>query len=312
MSSSFSLPVSAMKSWQLLSVQGVDASSFLHSQLTQDVKGLAPNQWRYAGYCNSKGRMYSTSLIWRLSPEQVFMMVPENNADFLIKRLSMFIMRSKVKLQPLGREMLVIGLLDQAASPLLDANTLDAGEFSSLDKNAFLLNCSTTEQKRCLIWAPADSVYLAEYSKNAATEAAWQVSDILAGIAHVDAVTREAFVPQMINFELIEGVSFKKGCYPGQEVVARSQYLGKLKRRLGIGKIMDAAPVLAMSDVYTANTEQPVGIVAAAAPVENNQEWLLAYESPLSIQTAGSLHLADGRVIHPLPLPYPLIDITAD
>ncbi|MBX7229586.1 MAG: folate-binding protein [Burkholderiaceae bacterium] len=312
MSSSSSLPAFAMKSWQLLSVHGADASSFLHSQLTQDVKGLASNQWRYAGYCNPKGRLYSTSLIWRMNPEHVFMMVPENNADFLLKRLSIFIMRSKVKVCPMGTEMLAIGLFDQAATALLNSNTLYAGEFCSLDENVFLLNCSSAQQNRCLIWAPADSLYLAKYAENAVTEAAWQASDILAGIAHVDAITREAFVPQMINFELLGGVNFKKGCYPGQEVVARSQYLGKLKRRLGIGKVMDAAPVLAMSDVYTANTEQPVGRVAAVASAENNRGWLLAYESPLSTQTAGSLHLADGRAISPLPLPYPLVDITAD
>lgn len=319
----FSAPSSTitLKNWQLLSVEGAEASSFLHGQLTQDVSGLLPHQWRYTGYCNTKGRLYSTALVWRTNPEHILMMVPQNNADFLVKRLSMFVLRAKAKVYSLGTHMAAIGLLGQAASALLSFDTKDhnlplkpvqPGEFSHITNNGFLLNCSTAHQSRCVIWLPASNSDLTHYyAQHAVTDTAWQESDIVAGIAHVDALTREAFVPQMINFELIGGVNFKKGCYPGQEIVARSQYLGKLKRRLGIGKVAGAAPVLPMSDVHLAEIEQPVGMVVTVAPTPDNLHWLIGFESPLNAQNAGSLHLADGRVITPLPLPYPLMDVTA-
>ena len=313
-------PTITLKNWQLLSVEGGEASSFLHGQLTQDVSGLLPHQWRYAGYCNTKGRLYSTALVWRINPEHILMMVPQNNADFLVKRLSMFVLRAKAKVYSLGSHMAGIGLLDQAASTLLNSDTKDynlqpklakAGEFSHITHNGFLLNCSTAHQPRCVIWLPASNSDLPDYAQHAVTDTAWQESNIVAGIAHVDALTREAFVPQMINFELIGGVNFKKGCYPGQEVVARSQYLGKLKRRLGIGKVAGTVPVFPMSDVHLAEIEQPVGMVVTVAPTADNLHWLIGFESPLSAQNAGSLHLADGRVITPLPLPYALMDVTA-
>jgi folate-binding protein YgfZ len=136
----------------------------------------------------------------------------------------------------------------------------------------------------------------------------WWLSEIEAAVPTVFAATQEKFVPQMINFEVLGGVDFKKGCYPGQEIVARSQYLGKLKRRMNVAHA-DAANVQAAADVFAAGSEQPVGTVVMAAPTSAGSE--LLFEAPLD-RTEGSLHLrgADGPLLTVRPLPYVLFDPT--
>jgi folate-binding Fe-S cluster repair protein YgfZ len=113
----------------------------------------------------------------------------------------------------------------------------------------------------------------------------------------------------MINFELVGGVNFRKGCYPGQEIVARSQYLGKLKRRMGLAHVAGPDAVAPMQDVFAGEAKDPVGLVAEAVPHEGG--WLVLFEAPVSVQESGDLRLAEGRRVQPLPLPYELVDVTA-
>ena len=127
----------------------------------------------------------------------------------------------------------------------------------------------------------------------------WWSSEIAAAIPTVFAATQEKFVPQMINFEVLGGVDFRKGCYPGQEIVARSQYLGKLKRRMQRGRVTVAgdrmSDVAAGADVYHSDSAQPVGTVVMAAPSSSpaaSGDTALLFEVPLDRLGTGSLHVA--------------------
>ena len=306
-----------LPNWTLLQVDGIDALEFLQGQLTQDIKGLNGVQWRYAGYCNAKGRLLTTAFVWQAAPMQLFLAVPSNNADFVQKRLAMFVLRAKVKISPAPHSMQALGLLSAAAIAALAANDcqLASGSLTRLDDDqagaAYLLNCSSPAAPRYLLWLPSGHRLWPIFAPHAASLADWQAAELQAGIAHVDAASREAFVPQMINFELIGGVNFQKGCYPGQEVVARSQYLGKLKRRMGIATVVGGAPIGTLDDVLMVGSAEPVGsVVSAVSDAASGQSWL-TFTSTLTAQVEGQLHLVDGRPLDLQPLPYPITDITA-
>ncbi len=309
--------VVTLKDWALLQVHGGDAASFLHGQLTQDVVNLDAKTWRYAGYCNTKGRLYTTALVWRPGPDTVFLALPASNADFLAKRLAMFVLRAKARVEKAAPEMVAVGLLGADAIAALQVHCAplpDVGGILQLDDvagNGYSLNCGTSQMPRMMLWLPASHALMHIVAEYAATDAAWHAADVQAAIAHVDATTREAFVPQMINFELIGGINFKKGCYPGQEIVARSQYLGKLKRRMAIATVAGLEPVAPLADVFAGDATEPVGSIATAAPDSDGSHWLIGFESTLAAQADGHLHLADGRAVSLLALPYSIVDITA-
>lgn len=309
--------VVTLKDWALLHVCGSDAASFLHGQLTQDIVNLDAKSWRYAGYCNTKGRLYTTALVWRPEPDAVFLAVPASNADFLVKRLAMFVLRAKAKVEKAAPEMVAVGLMGTGAIAALQAHCAplpDVGGVLQLDDtagNGYALNCNTSQTPRIMFWLPAGHALMQAVAQYAVTDAAWHAADVQAAIAHVDAATREAFVPQMINFELVGGVNFKKGCYPGQEIVARSQYLGKLKRRMAIATVAGLEPVAPLADIFADGATEPIGSIATAAPDSDGLHWLIGFESTLAAQADGNLHLADGRALNLLALPYSIVDVTA-
>jgi len=140
--------------------------------------------------------------------------------------------------------------------------------------------------------------------------AQWWWSQIDAGVPTVLAATQEKFVPQMINLEVLGGVSFKKGCYPGQEIVARSQYLGKLRRRMALAHCDEASA--AGADIYADGSSEPVGtvVLAAAAP---DRGFDVLFECPVAQTIAGTLRInrTDGAPLVLQSLPYPLVDVTA-
>src|SRR6266581_3132257 len=238
----------------LIRASGEDAAGFLHNLLTNDVKGITADGARLAGLCNAKGRLMATLLIWRSGDDYLLLL----SADLLatvLKKLSMYILRSKVKLADASAERLLFGI----AGP-------DA----------------------------------------AAAIAAWHWLDIRAGLPRVVAATTEAFIPQMLNFEAVGGVSFTKGCYPGQEVVARTQYLGKIKRRMYRGRL--AAPAAAATPVYAPETgDQSCGALVEVAPSpDGGYECLAVVQSTCA--EAGEIRVGNlaGERLGLLPLPYPV------
>ena len=260
----------------VLRVSGDDAAEFLHNQFTNDVKALAVGSAHWSGWCTPKGRLLYTFALAR-DAQGFLLLLPAEFAEALAKRLRLFILRSKAKVEDVSATTPRFGLLG-----------------GDIPEGAFRLDAG-----RALVFgAPPPG--------RAGTPAQWTLSLIRAGIVQVAAGTQEEFVPQMANYDLIGGVSFKKGCYPGQEIVARTQYRGILKKRTV--RVRSAGPLAPGEKVYSAAFgEQAAGIVAAAAPApEGGYEALVVAQLEAIAQK--SLHAASpaGPALEILALPYAL------
>jgi len=298
----------------LIEARGEDAAVFLHNQLTNDVEHLDTARARRAGYCTPKGRLLATFLLWRTA-DAILLQLPRALQPAIQKRLQMFVLRSKVKLADAGEQQVALGLGGATAEqvlarwfPALPATVLD-----KVDNEAgTLLRMPDAFGAARFLWMAPLATALQAWPQlvTALTPAAsslWRLAEIEAGIPQVVAATQEQFVPQMINFELVDGVSFKKGCYPGQEIVARSQYLGKLKRRMLPAEV-DVTEVTPGMEVFSsADPDQPCGMVVNAAATSTNAAALLV-EIKLAAPEAGSVHLgsAGGPPLRFKALPYAL------
>jgi folate-binding protein YgfZ len=303
----------------LIAATGDDAASFLHNQLTNDVEHLTTAQARLAGYCSPKGRLLATLLIWK-SADAVMLQLPRQIQPAIQKRLQMFILRAKAKLHDAGDTHTILGLGGQAAAPLLAAwfPALPQAPWSIAQSEAgTLIRVADAFGAPRYQWIT--SIDIAEKSWPALSKtlapvgtSAWRLAEIHAGIPQITAATQEQFVPQMINFEVVGGVNFKKGCYPGQEIVARSQYLGKLKRRM-LPATIDADDVKAGAEVFSsADPEQPCGmIVNAERNPQHGSDCLV--EIKTAALDAGTMHLgaASGPLLTFGALPYSLPDAAA-
>jgi hypothetical protein len=308
--------VAAVTDLGLIAVAGEDAASFLHNQLTNDVAHLGTAQARLAGYCTPKGRLQATFLMWR-DAEAVYLQLPRAIQAPLQKRLSMFVLRSKAKLRDAtdeARYAAVLGLGGAAAGEALRARTgaLPDAPYAKID-GAFgtvIRLADAFDQPRYLWLTTPDDATQALPALRATLalggNAAWQLAAIHAGVPQIGQSTQEQFVPQMINYELLGGVNFKKGCYPGQEIVARSQYLGKLKRRMVLATLLDAA-ARPGDEVYSVDDpDQPSGMIVNAAPNGAGGADALV-EIKLAALDGDVRHgSAGGTKLDFLPLPYPL------
>ena len=251
----------------LIEATGEDAKSFLHNQLTSDVNHLGNGQAQHAGWCTAKGRMQASFLTWQ-QDGRYFLALSGDLLEATQKRLQMFILRAKVKLSALTNSTIMLGISGPQANEAL----ADAGLPCPSAPLATAQQDATTvirlDASRLIVIAP-ESAMAALWQKlsikaRPAGIPAWRWLDIQAAFPLVTLATKEEFVPQMADFEKIGGVSFHKGCYPGQEVVARTQYLGKVKRhlyRLTSEQTLKAGDVLHSPD----NPDQSCGMVMTAA-----------------------------------------------
>ena len=314
--------VAAITDQGLIGLNGDDAASFLHGQLTNDVEHLTQEQVRLAGYCTPKGRLLASFLMWR-NATTIYLQLPRAIQPAIQKRLQMFVLRAKAKLHDASLDdasQVVLGLGGQRASAALAAwfPALPATPFGKVETAAgtLLRVADAFGSPRYELLTSAATARDA-WPQLAATLAkggndAWRLSEIHAGIPQITAATQEQFVPQMVNFELLGGVNFKKGCYPGQEIVARSQYLGKLKRRTTLVSIDDAAAVAGGELFAVSDPDQPCGMVVNAAPngaggIDALVELKLgAIEEGSSAAGAVRYGSAQGAAVQFLPMPYVL------
>jgi folate-binding protein YgfZ len=294
----------------LIRASGEEAAPFLHNLMTNDIATLAADGVRFAGLCSAKGRLLATFTIWRDGAD-VLLALSADIQPGILKKLSMYVLRSKVKLTDTGSTLVLLGLAGPAARKLIEAlgatvpaamhtTQVAGGKVLGLADGRFML--AITPEAAMAMWPK-----LAGQARPAGT-AAWRWLEIAAGQPRIVAATQEAFVPQMVNMEVaaVAGVSFTKGCYPGQEIVARTQYLGKVKRRMYRGKLTQPLP--AGTDVFTPESQgQHCGALVTVAPApEGGYECLLVVQS--SGADAGEIHVgsADGPTAALLSLPYSL------
>ncbi|MGH7186092.1 MAG: YgfZ/GcvT domain-containing protein [Terriglobales bacterium] len=256
----------------LIGVSGDDAIAFLHGQFTNDVESLPVGGAQWNGWCTAKGRLLATFLLMRRA-DGFLMMLPAEIAEPVRKRLQMFVLRSKVKLEDAGTKWKRFGLAGPGGEAIvakfwgrapesMNSVARDDAEATAMGAGCFVVLAPLGSAPD--VWealaAPATM----------ADAAAWDRTLIRAGIATIVAATQEAFVPQMVNYELIGGVNFKKGCYPGQEIVARMHYRGGLKRRMALAHVGGAdAPRPGDALFSTAFGEQAAGEFANVAPAQD-------------------------------------------
>ena len=299
-----SLPEGAVRltDWGLIRAQGEDAATFLQGQLTNDVKSLREGEARLAGYCSAKGRLLASFTVWKLGADDFLLACSADLLPPTLKRLSMFLLRAKCRLTDASAEFPLWGLAGPSAQVALgEAAPATAWGVARHGAASVVRLPDVSGLPRFLLAASGDALPVA---LPALPMSVWRWLEVASGVVRIVGATVEQFVPQMVNLELVGGVSFKKGCYPGQEVVARSQYRGTLKRR---GALLSS--VVAMSEgqevFQAADPGQPAGTVALAASLDDAHHLALV-EIKRAALGLGGLHLgqADGPPLASRDLPY--------
>ncbi len=293
-----------------LRASGEDAIPFLHNLFSNDVKKLGANQAQFTSFNSPKGRMLASILLWREGGDCLLALSADIHAAML-KKLSMYILRSKVRLMDDSTDSVLIGLAGPQAGAALEAAGLGIPG-APLSTASGMATVVRLDDARFVVSAPLSEAaglwqkFTAIGAVPAGT-AAWQWLDIKAGQPVITVPVQEEFVAQMLNYDLIGGVSFTKGCYPGQEIVARTHYLGKLKKRMY--RVHAEVPALAAgADLYAADFgDQSAGKVVSVAPAPKG-----GFDALVVLQTSSAesarvcVGAPDGPALAFLPLPYAL------
>lgn len=293
------MPAALLNDFSLLRFSGPDTQAFLQGQLTCDVQALKAGTSAYGGYCTPKGRLLATFLLWS-DDAGCTMLLPSTLAEGIRKRLTMYILRSKVKAEDITPTLACIGITGADAAQ--QATALGA-ELPERVHGVVVRNGVTVIRlpgERYLAVAAREKVQLPPDT------GAWAALDITNGIPFIEPVTQEEFVPQMVNLDLIGALSYTKGCYPGQEIVARTHYLGRLKQRMYRATV--AATAAPGDKLYCADLgEQAAGMIVASAPAAAGHQDVLALLQTANAATA-TYHCGSpqGAPLTLATLPYPV------
>jgi len=288
----------------VIRAEGEDAVKFLHGQLTHDFALLGLGQARLTAFLSAKGRMQASFIGFKRSPTEVWLVCSRDLLAPTLKRLSMFVMRAKCKLSDATADTQVFGLAGSTIETI--AGSAQPAWSKADFGTATVVHLPPAAGLPRALWvAPVGE---AAPAGPALDPALWAWGEVQSGVATLSAPLVDAFVPQMLNYESVDGVSFKKGCYPGQEVVARSQFRGAIKRRAYIAHA--DTELTAGADVFSpADPEQPCGTVAQAAAAPGG-----GWDAIVSLQIAatehGPLHVGSpqGPVLALGTLPYALLE----
>jgi len=318
-----------------LRVSGEEAQSFLQNLLSNDIRDVSDSRAQFSSFNTAKGRMLATLLIWR-EGDDYLLQLPHVLIEPMRKKLGMYVLRAKVKITDASDEIVSLGLSGANAQEIL------TGQFGELPQEPMgIVHPSTGSGRTASLFESIIRIGDTRFQVNTGAQQAqalwqtlsqrarpvgsvcWDWLNIRSGIPVILPQTQEKFVPQMVNFDLIGGVSFKKGCYPGQEIVARMQYLGQLKRRMYLvhinrahidGAHIDGAHIdssgipQAGDELFSADMEgQPSGMIVNATPAPGGGWDVLAVVHIASRETQ-TVHWKSlqGEALEFLPLPYPL------
>lgn len=255
----------------LLHFSGEDVQTFLQSQLSCDIREINLHKAQYGSYCTPKGRILTSFLLWQQG-NACLMQLPTSLCAPIQKRLSLYVLRAKVRLADVSDTQVRIGIAGQNAARLMEeimgsrSNSEQSMHVVHTEKiSGLYLSQHRMELITSLENAPTVWEHLAQHAQPVGASC-WDWLDIQSGIPMILPETQEAFLPQMINLDAIGGVSFNKGCYPGQEIVARTQYLGKLKRRMFLAHIATTDTITAGDALYSNDMDdQSSGNIVNAA-----------------------------------------------
>jgi len=304
--------LAALTDLGVVRVAGEDSMAFLESHFCNDVSSLMPGDGQLNGYCSPKGRLLAVFHLLR-SDNDYLLVMPEALIATIVKRLSMFaqmarpvgkqlignVSQSAVSVTDCSDEILVMGIQGQQSLSLVQPEILAVASLESTahadSRYLVVVNHDRAEQ----VWSSLKS------GSEPVSSAAWRLLDIVAGLPTVLSETSEAFVPQMINMHLLNGLSFSKGCYPGQEIVARMHYLGKLKRRMY--RFSAAQPDIVPGTTIVTATDAAAGsVVQSALDPQSGESQLLAVVKVAALETTLYLGDLNGAVLTQQSLPYSL------
>jgi len=309
------LIIADLSHFSLIKAIGSDAASFLQGQLTNDIEQVTEDHSQLSGYCNQKGRLLASFRIFKKNND-LYLLLPEELYEETFKRLKMFIMRSKVEFINCSTDFVSIGI----SGPNADTELLkhlkhipESTDAVTHSGDLSVIKLAGTQPRYQISGPVGDIINLWQgLDVNAAPvgKDVWNLLEIRAGIPTIYTGTVESFVPQMVNLELINGVSFKKGCYTGQEIVARMHYLGKLKRRMYRIHIDRSEPVSAGTALYSpaSTSGQGTGNIVIAAPASSGKgiEALAVIQTSESESSNLRLNDENGENIEILEIPYEL------
>ena len=288
----------------VIRAQGEDAANFLHNQLTQDFTLMGLSDARLAAFCTAKGRVLASFVALKRSPTEILLVCHQDLLAATLKRLSMFVLRAKLRLSDASAEFELRGLIGAA---LLEAAGSSLSPWvHKRSEDASIVTLYPFGDVPLAIWiAPAG---VSVPALDAVETELWCYAQVCSGVVLVGAATTEAFVPQMLNYESVGGVNFKKGCYPGQEVVARSQFRGTLKRRAFL--VRSSEPMAAGDALFAPDdADQPCATVvqAAADPLGG---YAALVSGKVSAMQTPLLYLLSvtGPAAHPEGVPYALLE----
>ncbi len=297
----------------LICFSGEDAQTFLQNQLSCDVNEVHATQAQYGGYCTAKGRMLASFLLWQ--KDGCFLMsLPADLCPSILKRLSLFVLRAKVQLADCSDQWIRIGLAGSHAREIaeeISGTKLNLNQPLNVTHGARTnLICHTQNRFEFVTSIENAQTLWEQLNKQAKPVGAtcWDWLQIQSGIPIILPATQEQFLPQMVNLDALGGVSFKKGCYPGQEIVARTQYLGKLKRRLFLAHISSTTPVAPGDDLFSVDmAEQSCGKIVNMSFSPDGGYDVLAVIQKSSVEAGGIFWGSlDGPELEIIALPYPL------
>jgi len=296
----------------VIAVHGTDAGEFLQAQLSNDIRSCGENSSRLSAYCTPKGRILGLMRIFRQG-DTFYLRLPADSLEAVLQRLRMYVLRAEVTLEDVSEDFYCIGISGADAgeeirsaagqAPAEDNQVLHPGRLSLIKVPGIQPRYEVYARSLETAQAFWDSLNVRGAPVGSPT---WRLLEILAGIPNIFAATTGLFVPQMINLQLVDGVSFKKGCYPGQEIVARMQYLGTLKRRMYLGHIQQDETISPGDKLCQASgDEQIIGRIVDAQPHPDGGHLALAV---LQIKSAasGDIHLGgtSGPLFIQQALPY--------
>jgi len=272
--------ISPLTHLAILKVTGDDASHFLQGQLTCNINELDQSKSFFTAFCNAKGRTICTLLIIKTTTDYL-LILPAELIDKVSKKLQMYIMRSKVQLSNVTNELCLTGIQTSTPSilPCLPETAFTVIQEENiivkfpLSGHRYLVICPT--QQSITLWTDLSNANLV----TATSLESWNAQDISAGIPWLTQTTSEVYIPQMLNIDKLGGISFTKGCYTGQEIIARTHYLGKAKRELFLAYCENTALIDDGSQIMANNNEQTIGKVLSLQTSSENTKILIVIQS---------------------------------
>ena len=304
----FELPDSA-----LIAFQGEDAAAFLHAQLTSDVNSLRAPATQYSGYCSPKGRLLATVLLWRLEDE-ILLQLPAALHEPIQSKLTRYVLRAKVKIIDASARYVLFGVSGGGAAATLAQELGSAPAALHQVASAGDIRISSIPGDRYVLLVPSERAESVRARLDDAFDEGdtgdWAALEVRSGIPVITTVTQDEYVPQMVNLDLVGGVSFSKGCYPGQEIVARMHYLGRLKQRLYRIRVNGVREVAVGDALFSAEfgKDQASGSILYAGHRDEEGVEALAVVQKASASSAVHLGALDGPRVEFLPLPYTIPD----